>query len=332
VGDARPFLSVIVTSYSEDRLPDLFDLLASVKDQTYPHIEMLFVAERTPELSERIREYAERLEMHNVTTLFNDGEPGLSAGRNVAIPRAKGEIIAFLDDDVVAFPDWAEAMVRTFAETDAIGLTGPALPLWEDPSMAWFPKELYWIISCTAWSGLGQLREVRNAWGMNMAFRREAFSIAGLFHNATGYHVGPFAEDNEFSLRIRSETGKRILYVPDAKVWHRVHRYRLTWSFVRERAYWIGRSRRNLSRVYAAGNSGGDLLSPERDLLGRIITRRIPRDLAGLLRTPSLAWRRLSITFWALAFVALGYYSHILPGRNRVVALRGSKRGETSGA
>jgi len=329
VAEARPFLSVIVTSYSKDRLPDVFDLLESLKAQTCRHIEVLFVGEREPELCVLVRAHAAQLDMANVITLFNDGEPGLSAARNVAIPKANGELIAFLDDDVVAFPDWAEALVSTFVEKDAIGLTGPALPLWDDPSMAWFPKELYWIISCTGWSGLGQVREVRNAWGMNMAFSREAFSIAGLFHNATGYHVGPFAEDNEFSLRIRSETGKRILYVPDAKVWHRVHRYRLTWSFVRERAYWIGRSRRNLSRVYAAGNSGGDLLSPERDLLGRIITRRIPRDLAGLLRSPSLAWRRLSITFWALAFVALGYYSHILPGRNRVVALRGSKRGET---
>jgi len=329
VARQQPLLSTIITTFSESRLPDVFDLLASLKEQTYPHIEVLFVGERTPELCGRVREYADQRNMRNVAILFNDGDPGLSAARNVAIPEAKGELIAFLDDDVVAFPDWAEALVRAFAETDAIGVTGPALPLWENPSMAWFPEELYWIISCTAWSGWDRVREVRNAWGMNMAFRKEAFSVAGLFHSATGYHKGPFAEDNEFSLRVRSKTGKRILYVPDATVWHKVHRYRLSLSFVRERAYWIGRSRRNLARFDAAAGGAGNLPMPERDLLGRIIARRIPSDLAGLVRTPSAALKRLSLTAWALIFVALGYYSHLLPGRNRAVAVKGSEGGKT---
>ena len=108
----QPLLSVIITTYSMDRLAGVFDLLSSLKGQTYPHLEVLFVGERTPELCERVRESAEQQGMANVITLFNDGEPGLSAGRNAAIPRAKGEIIAFLDDDVVAFPEWAEAVVR----------------------------------------------------------------------------------------------------------------------------------------------------------------------------------------------------------------------------
>lgn len=313
MAEAGPLLSVIVTTYSRDRLGDVFDLLESLKAQTYPYIDVIFVGEREPDLCEQVREYAQQQGMPNVITLFNDGEPGLSAARNVAVREARGELIAFLDDDVVAFPDWAEAMVSAFQETDAIGLTGPALPLWEDPSMAWLPEELYWIISCTAWSGWDRVREVRNAWGMNMAFKMEAFKIAGLFHNDTGYHRGPMAEDNEFSLRVRAQTGKRIVYIPSAKVWHRVHPYRLTWSFIRERAYWIGRSRRNLLRLYATPSE--DMLSAERVLARRILTHRIPKDLIGLFITPNTSWKRLTPTFWALLFVTIGYYYHLLPGR-----------------
>lgn len=332
MAEARPFLSVIVTSYSKDRLPDVFDLLESLKAQTCRHIEVLFVGEREPELCVLVRAHAAQLGMANVITLFNDGEPGLSAARNVAVPKAKGGLIAFLDDDVVAFPEWAEAVVRAFAETDAVGVTGPALPLWDEPGMAWFPEELYWVASCTAWSAWDQVREVRNAWGMNMAFRQEAFNACGLFSTEHGFPKGSFegglGEDNEFSMRVRLRTGKPILYVPTAKVWHKVHRYRLRWSFIRKRAYGLGRSRRSLLRFRDAGNGAGDLLNPERDLLGRIMTRRIPKDLVGFLRTPSTAWRRLSVTFWALCFVALGYYSHLLPGRNAAVAPKGSKGGE----
>lgn len=328
MAEARPLLSVIVTSYSKHRLPDVFDLLGSLKAQTYPHLEVLFVGERTPQLCQRVREYAERQGMANVIALLNDGEPGLSAARNVAIPQAKGELVAFVDDDVVSFPDWAEAVVRAFADESVIGITGPALPLWQDPDMAWFPEELYWVISCTAWSGWEQEREVRNAWGMNMAFRKEAFQAAGLFDNDTGYHKGPLAEDNEFSLRARAATGKRIIYEPRAKVWHKVHPYRLSLSFIRQRAYWIGRSRRNLLRLYGGGRE--ELLEAERDLLGRILKRRVLRDLAGLLVSPATSMKRLSVTLWALVFVAAGYYSHLLAGKNDLAGGFQGKREERS--
>ncbi|MDR7494211.1 MAG: glycosyltransferase [Armatimonadota bacterium] len=304
-----PLLSVVVTTYSKDRLPDLFALLESLKVQTYPHLEILFVGEGSEQLCEKVQDYTEHHTMPNVTALFNSGEPGLSSARNIGIRRAAGEIIAFLDDDTLAFPDWAHHTVAALAREAVAGITGPALPLWEDPQMDWFPEELYWILSCTGWSGWDQVRDVRNAWGMNCAFRRQVFETVGLFRTQTGYHKGLFAEDNEFSLRVRLRTGKRILYVPHARVWHRVRRYRLSWSFMRKRAYWIGRSRRHLLQVFAPHQEGPAFLHQEHELLQRIVRRRIPTDLANVLSDPSRAMRRLAVTAWALLFVGLGYYT-----------------------
>lgn len=319
---AKPLLSVIVTTYDEGRLADVFSLFESLKAQTYPHVEVVFVGERTPSLGERVRAHADALGMTNVKVLFNDGAPGLSPARNVGILNAHGEMIAFLDDDVVAFPTWAEALVRVFEESGAIGVTGPALPLWDDPAMAWLPPELHWLISCTNWNAWDAVREVRNAWGMNMAFRAGAFAKAGLFFEGTGYHLGPIAEDNEFSQRVRATTGERIVYAPDAKVYHRVHAYRLTWSFVRERSHWIGRSRRNLRRLYGAEvTTAVELLDPERQLLRRLLLRRIPAEVARLTYRPRVAFRRLSMLAWALTWVGFGYYGHLLPGRKSDGAL-----------
>jgi glycosyltransferase involved in cell wall biosynthesis len=246
--------------------------------------------------------------MANIITLFNDGEPGLSAARNLGIEEAKGEIIGFVDDDVLLSPDWAKEMVRTYEDETVIGVTGPALPSWEDESMSWLPEEFDWIISCTGWTGWHELREVRNAWGMNMAFRKAAFEQCGLFENDYGFHKGPYAEDNEFSMRVRAVTGKRIVYNPRVQVWHRVHRYRLGWRFIAARSFWIGRSRHMLRK--ACGNiEHGDVLQDEQALLKRILGGLLPRTLLSVFRHPLLAGKRLSLVFFALSFMVLGYGS-----------------------
>ena len=164
-----PVLSVVITAYTAERLNDICGLLNSIKEQKYLQIETLFVVEGSKDLAEKICSYGVENNIPNLKVLFNDGEPGLSAARNVGIKEANGDIIAFVDDDVLLYPDWAEKMVNAYDDDAIIGVTGPAFPLWEDESMAWLPKEFYWIISCTAWDTENYVKEVRNAWGMNIS-------------------------------------------------------------------------------------------------------------------------------------------------------------------
>lgn len=307
-----PVLSIIITSNTTKRLNDIYGLLDSIKEQTHPGIETIFVAERSMELLNKARSYASQRDILNLRVIFNYGEPGLSVARNLAIKEAKGDIIAFVDDDCVLSPNWAEEMIKAYKDDSVIGVTGPSFPLWEDESMSWFPEEFYWIVSCTAWCDWDEVTEVRNAWGMNMSFRREAFKRCGLFSNEFGFHKGPMAEDNEFSLRVRTKTGKSILYCPGTRLWHRVHKYRVSQRFIKERAYWIGRSRRMLKRFYPAAEAGKDLLGQEHQLLSRILTRLFPNIFKTFFTNPVIAWRRLSVTITTLIFVTFGYYSHLL--------------------
>ena len=302
-----PLLSVIATSHTLDRLGDIFDLMDSLGAQTYSPMETLFVAEGSRELYERVASHVAERRLPNARVLFNDGEPGLSAARNVGIEAAKGEILAFMDDDAVAFPDWAGEVVSACRSDSVVGLTGATLPLWDDEAMSWLPEEFYWLISCTGWTGWEDAREVRNAWGHNMAFRREAFQACGGFNNSHGFHRGAFAEDNEFSLRAKAATGKRIVFSPRARIWHKVHHYRLSLPWVVERSYFIGRSRRMLQR--AAGAAAP--LGIERGLLLRILTHLLPRTLASLPHHPALTVRRLGLITVSLGFLAFGYLSGI---------------------
>jgi len=314
-------MSIVITSYTAERLKDIYELLDSIKAQTYPKNETIFLAERSRELYDQVKAYAEKEAIPNMKVVFNRHGAGLSAARNLGIKHTSGSIIGFVDDDVVLFPDWVERMVKTYENDAVIGVTGPAFPLWEEAAMAWFPEEFYWIISCTAWFDGNSVKEVRNAWGHSMSFRKEAFQtclFADTFGRTEGAHEagkrGPVGEDSEFSINLRRKTGRAIVYNPDVKVWHKVYRYRLTPSFIRRQAYWQGYTKAMFKKLYSGGNGQDkDVLAVERTLLRRILLRLFPGIATGFFRHPAVAWKKLSLTVKVLFHLTLGYFSAVFP-------------------
>ena len=172
----KPLLSISITSYTIERLKDITELLDSIKAQTYSNIEIVFVAERSMELLSEVKRYGDENAIANVKVIFNHGEAGMSAARNLGIREAKGDIIAFVDDDALLFPEWAEETVKTYEDNSTIAVTGPISPLWEDESMAWFPDELDWILGCSNFSGFSERREISNVYTV----RRRGESLQSL--------------------------------------------------------------------------------------------------------------------------------------------------------
>ena len=314
--DPKPTLSIVITSYTLDRLNDITELLDSLNNQTRNPDEIIVVVEKSGELFEQIKRYAEEKPLLNTRVVFNNGEPGLSAGRNLGIKEATGDIIAFIDDDALPSPDWAEEMVKTYQDDSVIGVTGPAIPLWEDESMAWFPEEFYWIIGCTAWytdNRVNGIAPMRNVWGMNMSFRREAFDSAGVFSNNIGGIQGRrlHGEEVELSLRVKGKTGKRIVYNPRVKVQHKVSKSRLSIKSIARSSYWIGHTRPMLKRLYPQTEADTNFLDIEYRLLKRILTRLFPSILKDIFKNPVSAWHRFWVMVIALSSVAFGYLSYL---------------------
>lgn len=326
---ASPLLSAIVCSYTTARLGDVCEVLMALQGQSYPNLETVFVSDRSPELEALVRELVEQRGLDRVRVVLNDGRPGLAAARNVGVEQAAGDILAFIDDDALPFPDWGEEIVRTLHSDEGIvGVTGPAFPIWEDETLTWLPEEFYWLISCPTpgWLGCGHLRQVRNAWGMNMAFRREAFQPCR-FPEAFGYtrsqgYTGPanlLGEDTAFSLLVRRRTGKQIVFNPRARVHHKVYRQRLAPASVRRRAFWEGFTKARLRRLGWAEPDMGVDLTPERVLLRRLALGFLPRVLSGLPRWPGRSWRELRLALEVLSHVAMGYAAASLPTLGRAL-------------
>jgi glycosyltransferase involved in cell wall biosynthesis len=320
----RALVSVVVTTYARERLDDVLGLLRSLANQTYANVEIIFVGERVHELLTLVGEDAARNRIANLRVVFND-RPGLSQSRNLGAQLARGEIVAFIDDDAVAEPNWVEEIVATFSRhPSSIGVTGEARPLWEDTSMGWFPEEFFWIISCPvpAWTGTSSVQPVRNAWGINMAFRMEAFDLCqfstsfGVSNRGyvDGIKLGIVGDDTEFCFRLRQVTGRPILYNPLCRVRHKVRRDRLTARSIRRRAFWEGYTKATLTKICRQSEFAEAFsLSSEFIVLRRILFRFLPRLLKQFPRSPRRAWRMLRLAVVVFLNFAAGYLTVLVP-------------------
>lgn len=298
-----PETSVIICTYSPDRSGDLRRAIDSVRGQVAKVREVVVVVDGNEELARRLLAVIPP----EVTLVANRGLRGLSGARNTGVRSARGEVIAFLDDDAWAEPEWSASLARAFRDPNVVAVSGRIIPAWPAAQRPlWFPEELDWIVGCS-YAGLPLLPEarVRNVIGCNMAFRRSVFDRVGYFRSALG-RVGAIgqAEETELCLRIRHGlAGAVIRYEPSAVVHHRVTVDRTTPQFLLRRSYHEGYCKGRVRRLQARCPDG--VLTSESMYLRHLVTRFVPDRLSRIFHAGSLA--QLAATFLSAAAVGVGY-------------------------
>src|SRR3954471_19652682 len=95
--------AVVICAYTERRWDVLVEAIESVRHQTTAPDRVVVVIDHNDVLLERIRA---RFPEPDVEFVANRGKRGLSSARNTGLEMADEDVIAFLDDDAVAQPDW----------------------------------------------------------------------------------------------------------------------------------------------------------------------------------------------------------------------------------
>src|SRR3954447_12263365 len=213
-------LTVVICAYTLERWDDIRAAVASLRAQTRPADQVVLVSDHNDELLTRAREA-----FPDVLCFANEETRGLSGARNTGVRAATGDVVAFLDDDAAAEPDWVARMLEAYADPHVAGVGGHVVPAWQAPRPAWFPDEFLWVVGCS-YRGLPTGRaEIRNPIGANMSFRRDVFTGVGGFDEAMGRLSKDAAgcEETESAIRARAaDPGARIVLEPDAACRHNV--------------------------------------------------------------------------------------------------------------
>lgn len=263
-GGALPVtISLIVNT--NDRAEPLKTLLRALEQQSYPHFEVIVVVGPTRDHTlEVLRPYADRVQ------ILRCAQPNLSISRNIGLLAARGEIVAYIDDDAVPCRTWLAQLAARFADP-LLDASGGDVRLIH-PNRPQLQHRLGII------SALAEHADIRDSWldrlapppgkaslwtprmmGANMAFRRRSLLAVGGFDEYYAYGY----EDPDAALRLVLAGGV-VLPLLEAPVYHTPasSRYReaLTlnqqwWLYTRTAVYYsiksgrgAGESRRSIAQ------------------------------------------------------------------------------------
>ncbi|WP_457027903.1 glycosyltransferase family 2 protein [Kitasatospora sp. P5_F3] len=235
VGGARtsaepPRISVVIATHNRPEL--LRQCLDSVLRIDSPQYEVLVVdnAPAGDDAKTLIRErYADRVRY------LREPVAGLARAHNLGLAVARGELIAFTDDDTLVDRHWLSSLVAAFADDPAAGcVTGLILPA-ELQTAAQAALQQHggydkgfnprrWSLDLPPGDPLFPFTAGQFGSGANMAFRTQLLRTLGGFDPATGVGTPAHGGDDLLAFFRIVTAGHVLSYQPDAIVWHRHRR------------------------------------------------------------------------------------------------------------
>ncbi len=269
-------ISVVIPT--RNRAQSLARCLESLAGQRLPPHEVIVVDNASADRTVRVAsEFSGMLAVKYVYEAL----PDVARARNRGIEHATGDVVAFIDDDCTADPDWTEVLSRLHGETGGLVVGGVARNGYPGVLLCRLWQTVYglWFNAVNRLDGGGCAFElpavacpVKTLMTNNVSYARDVLRRAGRFMPGAGMN-----EDAEFHYRL-SGLGVRVLFDPRLGV---THYYRNTFAAMARALFVSGRGVHRIRRGGAIRNSVLELGWRGR---ARFVCNllRLPGRLAGL--------------------------------------------------
>lgn len=201
------------------------------------------------ETARLIDEYSDRLPIRFLVEKL----PGKNNALNAALPVAKGDLLVFTDNDVIADKYWLKNIYQSalkYSSFDFFG--GKILPKFPAPNTLFDLNNIRikGAFGIADWGNKPIEIPAWKAWGANLIIRSHIFSVKGYRYNP---NIGPqgkkYAMGSEAELLDRLEAdGFKCIYLPDALVYHQIERFQLTLKWLKARMIKAGRGKARRSQ------------------------------------------------------------------------------------
>jgi GT2 family glycosyltransferase len=246
-----PEISVVVCTYNGSRT--IAETLEHLTRLDYPCYEVIVVNDgSTDDTAEKIAPFDVR-QIHTVNR-------GLSAARNTGLQAAKGEIVAYIDDDAYPDPHWLRYLALAFVRSKHAAIGGPNIPPPGDGSRA----------DCVANAPGGPVHVLltdelaEHIPGCNMAFRADILREIGGFD----VQFRTAGDDVDICWRLH-QNGHTIGFSPAAVVWH--HRRNSLGTYWKQQVGY-GKAETMLARKWPEKYLSGGTLNWSGRLYGKGLT------------------------------------------------------------
>lgn len=225
-------VSVIIPTYKRPRL--VLQALHSLQNQNYTAFEIIVVDSAVnPETEHTIMDFNKKARV-TVNYICTDST-ALHEKRHIGARAAKGDILVFIDDDAICDPNWLSELIKPYSNPEVGCVGGKILPKWEVEPPKWITHERYrGYLSLLDWGEEVKELKTPEIYGCNFSIRKSLlFEVGGFNPEAFG---DIWLGDGETGLlRKVLSAGYKIVYTPEAIVWHVIPESRLTIEYMKRR-------------------------------------------------------------------------------------------------
>jgi glycosyltransferase involved in cell wall biosynthesis len=233
-------LTVAIPTHNRARTLSLtLETLARVNLEAGIDLECLVIDNNSNDGTPAVVEQFARIAAFPTRRVFEPRQ-GSSFARNRAVREAGGELIFFIDDDVIVEPDWASELRAEIERRQLDAACGLVLAQWQAPPPDWLGPEVYGKLAVHRESGVPP-EVLSQFFSANVGFRRDSLDRFGLFREDLGVVGGnPMSgEDTELFARIINGGGK-VGIAPRAVVHHLIGPERMTRAYFRRKSFAFG--------------------------------------------------------------------------------------------